>query len=386
MRKILLSAVICAMAVFLLLYPEQCLESAKNGLNLWFAIVLPSLLPFMVASSILLETGVVRLISYAVSPATRFLFAAPGESAYVFIASALSGYPVGAKLAGELYARGQISEQDAQATVRFTSVAGPVFISGAVSAGMLGAPEAAPYLIAAHYLSAVLTGVIFGLFRKRRRTAKRETFGDVWSLFKSDIALCRPAGDLISDSIEKSLTTLIKIGGFIIVFSVMMEIFKVSGLLDAMAFIYSPLSRLSGLTEQSTKAMLLGGIEMTNGCSMAAALDLGLAAKLPIVSSILAFGGMCIHMQTKSVCAPSGLVPKRFGLAKSIQASLSYAICMFSLMLFPLSGEAIPNPIDIKTAAFFGLGFAAFSLIVLIVIKYLQRRKKSAALTFGRKL
>jgi sporulation integral membrane protein YlbJ len=386
MRKILLAAGVVAIAVFLLLYPDRCLESAKKGLDLWFAVVLPSLLPFMAASSILLETGVVRLISYALSPLTRLLFSAPGESAYVFLAAALSGYPVGARITGELYAKGQLSEPDAQAIVRFTSVTGPVFIGGAVATGMLGSPEAGPYLISSHYLSAVLTGVLFGIFlRNKSAPAKKETFKEACALFKRDISLCRPLGELLSESIEKALTTLVKIGGFIIVFSVIMEILSISGLVSAMAWVYSPLSRLTGLTEQSTKAMLLGGIEMTNGCSIASALDLSLPLKLPIISSIITFGGMCIHMQTVSVCAPYGLVPKQFALAKGIQASISYALCALFLSLFPFA-DAQPEAADIKTAAFFGIGYAAFSIITLLIIKYIQKTGKSAWLSFGRKL
>lgn len=387
MRKMLPIAGICALTVFLLLYPEQCLESAQKGLNLWFSIVLPSLLPFMVASSILLETGIVRLMSYVFSPITRLLFSAPGESAYVFFASAFSGYPIGAKITGELYAKGQISETDAQTIIRFTSVTGPVFITGAVCAGMLGAPGAGVYLIPAHYISAILTGIAFGLLAKRRGSPfKRETFKDALALFRKDIAQCRALGDLLSESIEKALTTLIKIGGFIIVFSVIMEILSLSGALDAVAWLYSPLARLTGLTEQSTKAMLLGGIELTNGCGVAAALDISLAQKLPIVSSIIAFGGMCVHMQTKSVCAPSGLAPKRFVMAKSVQAFFAYVLCALSLVLFPTAADMHEGSADIKTAAFFGVGFAAVSMIALLIIKYVQRSKNSARLSLGRKL
>ena len=165
MKKIFIIGIIFLLTVFLLLYPESCLESARTGLNLWFTVVLPSLLPFMVASFVLLETGIVRLISYIFAPVTRVLFAAPGESIYVFFVSAFSGYPVGAKLASELYAKEQISERDAQSIIRFTSVSGPVFMTGAVCAGMLGLPEAGIYLALTHYLSAILVGIIFRFFQ-----------------------------------------------------------------------------------------------------------------------------------------------------------------------------------------------------------------------------
>ncbi len=378
MKKIFIIVCLSAMAFFLFLYPENCLESAKKGLDLWYAVVLPSLLPFMVVSSILLETGIVRLLSFFFSPVTRVLFAAPGESAFIFLASALSGYPMGAKLSAELYSKNQISESEAQTIIRFTSVSGPLFISGAVSAGILGAPETGIYLLAAHYLSAFLTGVIFGLFkRKKRQAAKRASFKSVLSDFKKDLYSCRPFGDMLTDSVEKSLFTLIKIGGMIITFSVVIEVLSVSGVLDAAVWVYSPVARLSGLTEASVRAMIIGGIEMPNGCYAIANTALSIQQKLPVISSIIAFGGACIHMQTRSVCAAANLRPKRFILAKSVQAALAYALCCFILMIFPV-GSVQTSSRDMKTAAYFCIGFTAVALAILL-IRFIRKRRSVSA-------
>lgn len=365
------------MTFFLLFYPEECLKSARFGLNLWFSVVLPSLFPFMTASFILLETGIVKLISHVFAPVTRFLFSAPGESAYVFFASAFSGYPVGARLAGELYEKKQISAADAQSIIRFTSVSGPIFIMGAIAAGMLGAPETAAYLAASHYLSAVFTGIIFGIFGKRELALPMHiTFKDAFYDFKKDLSFCKPFGELLSDSVEKALLTLVKIGGLIVFFSVIMEILNLCGVMDALAFIYSPFSGLTGLDLQSTKAVLIGGIEMTNGCSTAAAMSMPLIQKLPIISSIIAFGGMCIHMQTKSVCVKSGLVPKYFVLTKSIQAFIAYMICASLLFISPLNGAVAD---DIRKTAYFGFAFVLLLIISFIITNIIRSRWKRIA-------
>jgi sporulation integral membrane protein YlbJ len=375
MKKIFIIVCIAAAMFFLFLYPENCLESARNGLNLWFSIVLPSLLPFMVASSILLETGIVRLLSFFFAPVTRVLFSAPGESAFVFLASALSGYPMGAKLAAQLYSKGQISEKDAQTIIRFTSVSGPLFITGAVSSGLLGSPESGIYLLSAHYLSAILTGIFFGLFsRKKIPPAERKSLKSALSEFKKDMYSCRPFGDLLADSVERSFFTLIKIGGLIITFSVVIEILSVSGVLSAAAWVYSPAAHLSGLTEGSIKSMIIGGVEMTSGCKAISDAALSLPQKLPVISSMIAFGGACIHMQTRSVCAASNLYPKRFLLAKSVQALLAYTMCSAILLIFP-AGSAQTAPPDIKTAAYCGIAFIAIAFAALFIIKHLQKRK-----------
>lgn len=387
MKKVFIIVCVGAMTFFILLYPQECLESARNGLNLWFSIVLPSLLPFMVASSILLETGIVKLLSFFLSPVTRFLFSAPGESAFIFIASSLSGYPMGAKLTAELYSKHEISEEDAQTIIRFTSVSGPLFITGAVASGMLGAPEAGIYLLSAHYLSAILSGVIFGLFKKKRiKHIQTSSLKEVLVDFKRDISKCRPFGQLLSDSIEKSFYTLIKIGGFIIVFSVVMEILSLSGVFNAATWIYSPIARFSGLSDEGIRSMLIGGIEMTNGCTTLSNAAMSLSQKLPVVSSIIAFGGTCIHMQTKSVCSPANLIPKHFVAAKSIQAVIAYISCLVIQLIFPFGTIQNTGATDIKTAAYYGIGFIAVTLAALFVVKLAQKRKVSVSLTLGRKL
>ncbi len=385
MKKIIMTAIVLAMAVMLLIYPEECLRGAKNGLDVWFGSVLPSLLPFMAASFILLETGIVRLISHIFEPLTRFLFAAPGQSAYVFLASAFSGYPVGAKLAGELYKKGRISEHDAQKIVRFTSVSGPVFITGAVAAGMLGLAETGIYLAAAHYLSAILVGIIFGIFRRKEKSIRSDcvTLRQALQHFKNDIADCRPFGEILALSIEKALDTLLKIGGFIIFFSVITEILSACGIIDIVTILFSPINHI--MPPESAKAMLYGGIEMATGCARSSPLPINLSQKLCIISFIIAFGGASIHMQTRAVCRACKLAPKNFFLAKSLQALFAYLLCGLFITLFPLSVSVSNIIIDTKTTAYCGAAFAAVSIIILFLIKLYQKKRKSI-LTFTRKL
>lgn len=390
MKKVLLIVIILGMTIMLLIYPQNCLESAKRGLNLWFSAVLPSLLPFMVASFILLETGIVRLIAHVLSPATRVLFAAPGESAYVFIASAFSGYPMGAKLASELYAKEQITKKEAQHIIRFTSVSGPVFITGAVSAGMLGIPEAGVYLAVTHYISALLVGIILGRFNKkkvRNTHYNRTSMKDALHNFKQDIAKSKPLGEILALSVEKAIWTLLKVGGFIIFFSVVIELLSATGVMNLVEWIYSPFARFSGMSAQSTSALLYGGIEMTTGCNYATSLNISITQKLPVIASIIAFGGMCIHMQTKSVCMGSGLKPKGFVFAKSLQAMFAYLLCWLSLILFPITVTATNIQPETKTAAYYGIVFAAVSIILLFIIKHIQKTSyKKSSFTLSRKL
>lgn len=380
-KKAAIIPVVAVVAVMLLLYPENCMDSARYGLDLWLRTVVPSLFPFMAASFLLLETGIVRLAAFIFAPLTRALFAAPGESAYVFFASAMSGYPVGARLTGELYASGQLGEDDARRIVRFTSVSGPVFLTGAVSTGMLGVPEAGAYLAAAHYLAALLTGVFFGVLARRKPTAARPP-GTRWSdaagRFRRDVAACPPAGDMLSAGVDKALMTLFKIGGYIILFSVVIEMLFVTGVIDAAQFLYAPLAGLFGLGAPATQALLTGGVELAAGCARVAALDMALDQKLVLISGMAAFGGLCVHLQTSAVLAGCGLKHKRLLLAKSLHGVLAGALTALLLALFPLASAA--SGFQSKTAAYGGVIFAAAALAALALVKLWQRRMRRSVL------
>lgn len=389
MKKIPLIAGIAAMVVFLLLYPDNCLKAARYGLELWFNTVLPSLFPFVLASFMLLETGLIRLVSQFFAPLTRFLFNAPGESAYIFLTAALSGYPVGARLTAELYQTNRMSEADAQTVVRFTSVSGPLFITGAVSAGMLGLPEAGIYLAVTHYLSALLTGMIFGLFRNRRGNRPprpRISLRDAISQFREDAAKCPPVGTLMADGVEKAMTLMLRIGGYIILFSVIMEILSVTGILGLLTSLYLPVAKLINVDVQGVSAMILGSLEATTGCAKIAALGLPLTITLPMVASVIAFGGLCIHMQTQAVCAAAKLKPKGFALAKTLQGTIASLLCALALQLFPLTVTASSIEGASKNAAFGGVIFAGVSLLLVLIIRLLQRRKQKSVFPFAGKL
>lgn len=387
-KKVMLIAAVAAMAVLLLIYPENCLNSARYGLSLWLTAVLPALFPFMAASFLLLETGIVRLIAHVFAPVTRALFYAPGESAYVFIASAMSGYPVGARLSGELYESKQITEAEAQRIVRFTSVSGPVFMTGTVCTGLLRLPEAGVYLAAAHYLSAIVLGIVFGIFARRQRLKVHDTprprFKEALAQFKKDAAACPPVGEMLANSVEKALIVLLKVGGFIILFSVVLEMLSVTGVMDALGWVYMPVAKLAGLSNESVKALLYGGVEMTSGSARAAALSLPIGTKLPLIAGIITFGGMCIHMQTAAMLALSGLKPKGFVLAKSIQAMLAFGFTSLLLAVFPLTTTASKIGADTKTAAYGGVIFAAAALAALLVIKIWKGRSKRSAFPLAR--
>ena len=86
--------------ICLLLFSKDNISAAKSGLYLWANAVLPSLLPFFIATELLNYTDITNLCGKLLNPIMRPLFNVPGEGAIALIMGIISGYPVGAKNAG----------------------------------------------------------------------------------------------------------------------------------------------------------------------------------------------------------------------------------------------------------------------------------------------
>jgi hypothetical protein len=114
---------------------------------------------------------------------------------------------------------------------------------------------------------------------------------------------------------------------------------------------------------------------MTTGCAKVASSGLPLSLSLPMLASVIGFGGMCVHMQTQAVCAAARLKLKGFILAKTLHGTLSGALCALCLWLFPLTATASTIAAETKSAAYGGVIFAAVTLLAVAVARFLLRRR-----------
>ena len=101
-RKIIIFFYICLL-FFLLFHPKEALTGVKNGLGLWLNIMIPTLLPFLILTGALLKTGNIRKLLKPSAFFWKTFFGLSPAGAYVLILGLLCGYPMGAKLAHDLY-------------------------------------------------------------------------------------------------------------------------------------------------------------------------------------------------------------------------------------------------------------------------------------------
>lgn len=119
----------------LVLHPQAALQASIRGLNIWWEVVFPSLLPFFIIAELLISIGVVKFIGVILEPLMRPLFRVPGIGGFVWAMGMASGFPAGAKLSARLRKSNQLTQIEAERLVSFTNSSNPLFIFGAVSIG-----------------------------------------------------------------------------------------------------------------------------------------------------------------------------------------------------------------------------------------------------------
>ena len=57
MKRILSTAGILLLLLFLLRYPQEALAASRDGMGLWLNTLIPTLLPFLILTGFLIRTG-----------------------------------------------------------------------------------------------------------------------------------------------------------------------------------------------------------------------------------------------------------------------------------------------------------------------------------------
>ena len=142
-------------------------SSVTNGLNLWFACVLPSLFPFFIITACFSYLKITGALSQRLSPLTRRLFNVNGCVGYAFFMSIISGYPMGAKVVSDLRIGGALTKSESVRAVALCSTSSPMFLISSVGTFMFKSTSFGACLFLSHILSALLVGFIFSFYKRK---------------------------------------------------------------------------------------------------------------------------------------------------------------------------------------------------------------------------
>jgi sporulation integral membrane protein YlbJ len=225
------------------------------------------------------------------------------------------------------------------------STSGPLFIIGAVATGILKNPALGFVLTLSHYLSAITVGFFMRFYRREKTSGNgirlTNPLKDMLDFRKRD---GRTIGVLIGDSVKNGVNLILMIGGFIILFSVIASMLKVTGLLSLLSIFLSKLIPFNAITPDVISSFIIGFLEVTNGVKECAALQVPLIYKIIMVSFMIGFGGLSVNAQVMSIVAETDL---KFGIYLIVKAVQGIIAALYTYLMVAFSfGIRVFNQYD----------------------------------------
>ncbi len=327
-----LKALICVGLIYALVaYPDTVMSSASDALGTCFNILLPSLFPFFVLSRIFISSGGASILGRLMRPIMKPLFKINGNGAAVFILGIISGYPVGAKTAIDLYNQSSITKKEAENLVCFCNNSGPLFIMGALGAGMLSSQRAGIFLYIIHILSAVTVGFLL------RFTIKYNSSPNMINKEARNNGL--------TVAVEESMISVINVFAYVIFFAIIMDVCKRAGT-------FALAEKLDILFNTDIASSIVYSVfEMTSGIKKLSASENTLSLKIILSSFMLGWSGLSVHMQTLSIVKKSNISFFKYIIAKLTQGIISSIYAFIGLkfikidtqVFFQYSNTITPN-------------------------------------------
>ena len=320
--------------ICLLIFSSSNLSASKKGLSLWANSVVPSLFPFFVATELLSKTQMPYLLGKLFNKIMQPLFNVRGEGSFALIMGLISGYPVGAKIATNFRQNNVCSKEECERILSFTNNSGPLFIVGTVGISIFGSSTIGFLLLITHILSSLTVGFIFRFWKKDAlATHEKHTLNNP---SQNSIGLSN-LGEVLSSSISSSISTILVIGGFVVLFSVIISILNASNLISILVKAFTPLFNILNISPSFIAPIITGLFEITNGIATIANVNIKqISINIVLASFLLGLGGISIFFQVFSITSKSDLSIKPYIYGKFLHGIFA-AIYTFSFIkLFPI--------------------------------------------------
>ena len=335
MRKQTVTAIFSAAGFLLLILDAKtALLSAVEGITLCLYTVVPALLPFFFLSMILTASLMGRTLPFLRPIAV--ICKMPEGSESILLSGLLGGYPAGAQTIAQCWRSGYLQRDSASRMLCFCNLAGPSFLFGIV-AQQFSSSASALYLWLIQILSAIVTAMVLPDKQQNKVDA---SLGKITSP---------------TEILQSSVRVMALICGWIILFRVIL------GFLRRWFLWMLPIP---------LQVMLCGFLELSNGCCELSRIS-SEGLRFVLASGMLAFGGVCVTMQTAS--AAHGLDLRGYLPAKIMQTILSLTFAMIlQKFIFSSSEQIVITPFIVPLL----LTVIVISNVILQIIKNNSRISK----------
>ncbi|WP_054029023.1 nucleoside recognition domain-containing protein [Bacillus sp. FJAT-28004] len=236
-KTVLLAFLSVLLVVAIILQPDAAFQSSLQGLTVWWNIVFPGLLPFLVLFELIAAFGLAHAIGSLLQPLMSRLFKLPGEAALAIVLGWMGGYPAGAEAAASLRKRNLVSKKQGQRLLALAHMPNPLFMFVVIGAGFLHKPIVGAIIATVVWMSALWVMFIMTLFSRKEQSDQNHSApandsergssivqraADAFQLGREQDG--RSFGKALGDSVSASVQKLMMIGGFMIFAAVLAKL------------------------------------------------------------------------------------------------------------------------------------------------------------------
>lgn len=349
-------------------------DSVAEALALCARSVVPSLFPFLVASSALLALGFGELAAPWLAGLMEPLFRVPGAGSAALVLGLVGGYPIGAKTAADLYRENLVSREEAERLLAFCNNSGPAFIFGVVGAGVFGSGALGLLLYLVHMAASLLVGLLFRFYRPGEGPRRGRLQGAQFQTASFPAAF--------THSVTGALSSTLNICAFVLFFTVTIRMLSLTGVLTGLARLLSLLFGPLGFDQSWARQLLTGVLEVSSGVSSLT--DGSLSGRLSMAAFMLGWAGLSVHCQVLAFLGDSGLSMRTYLAGKLLHGGLSAALLRLLVPLLPLKAPVsaylaeqtetlaaldFQQALTISTASAWGTWLLLFALALRVVKK-----------------
>jgi len=346
-QDILLSAGLLCCALALVCWPREVSAAVKEGLELCYNVIIPSLFPFFILTALVISLGLAGWLGRLLEPLMRPLFHVSGSCAAALALGFVGGYPVGARTALSLYESGQCTKTECERLLSFCNNSGPAFILGVVGAGVFASSRVGVLLCLIHAAASLCVGLLFRFYRWGDKERRSE----------------RPAPPIAAEhfsaaftgAVSSALTSTLSICAFVVCFTVLIRLCFLSGALPALAALLGQLLAPLGFTQVWAQRLLTGALELSSGVATLTGSG-SLEGKVSMAAFLLGWAGVSVHCQVLSFLGRSGLNVRTYLAGKLLHGLLSAALTAALFRLFPLE-ESVSSYLAQQVAGIAGTDF-----------------------------
>lgn len=296
--------------IIMLLYPAQTFAGAKEGLLLWFNTVFPTLFPFMILSSMIIKTNTLDYIVKYLGSFFKKSFHVSASGSFAILGGFLCGYPMGAKIITDLLDEKRINRNEGAYLLSFCNNTSPIFLVSFILLQHIKYDKLILPGIVISIISPIISSQLFYFFYYRKKIL--QTYGTEKSTNNNSESFF----DNLDQSIMVSIESIVQIGGYIIVFSVLVELMNIINLSNNLFFMF-----------------LISLLEITNGISIIDQARINIQIKWILSLALASFGGLCSIFQTRCMISKTTLSIQAYTIEKLITAIVTSLLAFLYLIL-----------------------------------------------------